>query len=277
MIAKFLTRFIIRFITPFFLLIMAFNVSGDSGFDHKHKQWQQLLQKNIYEINAGQATEVDYSAFKQQEAELKHYLKGLTEVTPVQFDQWSKNDQLAFLINAYNAWTVELILSKYPKLESIKDLGSLFSSPWKKEFIPLLGEIRSLDNIEHELIRGSDRYNEPRIHFAVNCASIGCPALAKEAYTGEKLDQQLEKSTVLFLQDRSRNRLKGDDLEISSIFKWYRDDFKQGWRGVDSLEAFLVGYSEALSLTQEQTKALLAEDIDINFLSYDWQLNDKKP
>ena len=274
MMTKLSTGFMVRLISSFFLLLMAFNVSADSRFDHG--DWQQLLQKNVYEINSGQATEVDYSAFKQQEAELKRYLQRLTEVSQGQFDLWSKNDQLAFLINAYNAWTVELILSKYPELESIKDLGSLFRSPWKKEFIPLLGDIRSLDNIEHELIRGSDRYNEPRIHFAVNCASIGCPALAKEAYTGEKLDQQLEKSTVLFLQDRSRNRLKGDDLEISSIFKWYRDDFKQGWRGADSLEAFLVGYSEALSLTQEQTKALLAEDIDIDFLSYDWQLNDKK-
>ncbi len=274
MMTKLLTGFMVRLISSFFLLLMAFNVSADSRFDHGG--WQQLLQKNVYEINSGQATEVDYSAFKQQEAELKRYLQRLTEVSQGQFDRWPKNDQLAFLINAYNAWTVELILSKYPELESIKDLGSLFRSPWKKEFIPLLGDIRSLDNIEHELIRGSDRYNDPRIHFAVNCASIGCPALAREAYTGAHLDQQLERSTVLFLQDRSRNRLKGDDLEISSIFKWYRDDFKQGWRGADSLEAFLVGYSEALSLTQEQTKALLAEDIDIDFLSYDWQLNDKK-
>ena len=92
------------------------------------------------------------------------------------------------MINAYNAWTVEFILTKYPDLDSIKDLGSFFNSPWDKEFIPLLGKTVSLNDIEHGLIRGSDRYNDPRIHFAVNCASIGCPALREEAYTGDKLN-----------------------------------------------------------------------------------------
>ena len=252
------------------------NGAGASKSSFDHQVWQQLLQNHVYELRGGQATEVDYAGFKQEQQSLQTYLKKLEQISQSEFDRWPKAEQLAFLINAYNAWTVELILTKYPKLDSIKDLGSLFSSPWKKEFIPFLGKTRSLDDIEHGLIRGSGRYNEPRIHFAVNCASIGCPALAREAYTGDKLEQQLERAAALFLQDRSRNRLKGDELEVSSIFKWYRDDFKQGWRGAHSLEAFLAGYALALALSSEQKADLLAEKIDIDFLSYDWDLNDRK-
>lgn len=238
-----------------------------------HQAWQALLQSHVREVRGGQATEVDYAGFSQQRPALKHYLEQLSAVSRSQFDQWPDRDQLAFLINAYNAWTVELILTRYPDLDSIKDLGSLFRSPWKKAFIPLLEDTRSLDDIEHGLIRGSDRYNEPRIHFAVNCASIGCPALGKNAYTGSMLDQQLEMATRLFLMDRTRNRLNGDTLEISSIFKWYRGDFEQGWRNAHSLEAFLAGYGEALELSPVQQQALQQGGIEIDFLRYDWQLN----
>ena len=136
-------------------------------------------------IQDGQASRVDYSAFQKNQKVLQAYLASMSAVSRSEFDSWTKDQQLAFLINAYNAWTIEFVLSAYPDIKSIKDLGSFFSSPWKKEFINLLGETRSLDNIEHTLIRGSGRYNEPRIHFAVNCASIGCPALLNRAYTAE--------------------------------------------------------------------------------------------
>ncbi|MBB1488585.1 DUF547 domain-containing protein [Oceanospirillum sp. D5] len=258
---------------PFALasLIFSHSVLASERFDHT--PWQSLLQHHVYELRGGQATEVDYAGFNQHRDNLKAYLNQLAEVSQKQFDQWEKTEQLAFLINAYNAWTVELILTRYPELDSIKDLGSLFSSPWKKEFIPLLGEVRSLDDIEHGLIRGSGRYNEPRIHFAVNCASIGCPALARTAYTGDQLEQQLEQATQGFLMDRTRNRLNDDELEVSSIFKWYREDFEQGWRNTDSLATFLALYSDALGLTQEQSLRLQQNKTDIDFLSYDWKLN----
>lgn len=252
-------------------LIFSHSVLASERFDHT--SWQSLLQRHVDDLRGGQATEVDYAGFSQQRDDLKTYLNQLADVSQKQFDQWEKPGQLAFLINAYNAWTIELILTRYPELDSIKDLGSLFSSPWKKEFIPLLGEVRSLDDIEHGLIRGSGRYNEPRIHFAVNCASIGCPALARTAYTGDQLEQQLEQATQGFLMDRTRNRLNDDELEVSSIFKWYREDFEQGWRNTDSLAAFLALYSDALGLTQEQRLRLQQNKTDIDFLSYDWKLN----
>jgi len=148
-----------------------------------HDNWNSLLNKHLISMNNGGTTEVDYAAFKHDQIKLQNYLEQLGKISRSEFDAWSKSKQLAFLINAYNAWTIELILTEYPDLKSIKDLGTLFKSPWDKEFIPLLGKTISLNDIEHGLIRGSDRYNEPRIHFAVNCASIGCPALRNEAYT----------------------------------------------------------------------------------------------
>ncbi len=238
-----------------------------------HSLWNTLLKKHVQVIKGGQATAVNYAGFKQDHSQLTAYLSQLSSMETRDFDGLDKAEQLAFLINAYNAWTVELILTKYPDLNSIKDLGSWFQSPWKKSFIPLLGAMRSLDDIEHKMIRGSDKYKEARIHFAVNCASIGCPALRAEAYTGVKLEQQLEEQTRLFLADESRNRLVKDELQVSSIFKWYREDFEKGWSGVDSLENFFALYADALNLSDPDVLAIHEGKIDIEFLDYDWRLN----
>jgi hypothetical protein len=222
----------------------------------------------------GKTTTVDYKGMAEKQAVLTRYLGELTQVSRKQFDSWHNAEQLAFLINAYNAWTVHLILTEYPDLQSIKDLGSLFQSPWKKKFFHLLGEKRSLDDLEHNLIRGSKRYNDPRIHFAVNCASIGCPALRNEAYSGEKLDTQLSDAAALFLSDRSRNRLNKGKLEISSIFKWYREDFESDWRGAATLSGFLSLYKDMLGLSDTEAGELAAGNLAVMFLDYDWQLND---
>lgn len=242
-----------------------------------HSKWDALLKQHVVVIDGGTSTQVDYKGMLKDRVKLNHYLARLQNTTKPDFDSWSNQDQLAFLINAYNAWTVELILGKYPDIKSIKDIGSFFSSPWKQDFIKLFGKNVSLDHIEHKLIRGSDRYNDPRIHFAVNCASIGCPALGAEAYKGEILDQQLDNATKSFLKDRSRNRLIADELEISSIFKWYSEDFEKGWQGAESLQAFLILYADALALDKSAQKALLNDDIDIDYLDYDWRLNSKRP
>ncbi len=226
-------------------------------------------------INDGKATAVNYRGMAGDRNQLQQYEKSLSAVSKRQFDQWPKADQLAFLINAYNAWTVALILTEWPDLESIKDLGGLFSSPWSKQFVPLLGKTRSLDDIEHSLIRGSGRYQDPRIHFAVNCASIGCPALRPEAYRGEILNRQLDEQTRLFLADSSRNRLEGNTLELSAIFKWYREDFEKGWMKVNTLEDFLIAYADALALPPATLKQVAAKAIDIDYLDYDWRLNEK--
>ncbi|GHB77504.1 DUF547 domain-containing protein [Psychrosphaera saromensis] len=270
------------------------NVKSEISTDITHKVWDKLLSDNVVAINNGHSTQVNYAGFKAQHSQLKAYLDLLSATSKSEFYSWEKSKQLAFLINAYNAWTVELIVSNYhpqknhqtkqhPKLKSIKDLGSFFRSPWSKKFIPLFGETLSLDDIEHGLIRGAvdtrvtdtgkSKYNEPRIHFALNCASIGCPALREEAYTGEMLETQLQQQTIRFISDSSRNFAKGNNLNISSIFKWYGDDFKNGFKAATSFEEFLLLYVNELKLNAAQQQALKNDDMKINFLDYNWDLN----
>ena len=263
----------------FKILILAFwvvptvwaEVRMTAVFDHS--SWDQLLKAHVLSANGGRSTVVDYQGMAADHQNLNRYLATLSSVSETQFDQWSTSDQLAFLINAYNAWTVELILTAWPDLESIKDLGGFFSSPWKKEFFTLLGKTRTLDDIEHGLIRGSGRYNDPRIHFAVNCASVGCPALRTEAHKGDQLDQQLDDQTALFLSDQSRNRVEGNDIKLSSIFKWYREDFEKGWHGFKRLEDFLLVHAADLKLSDSINTKLKSGNADIEFMDYDWRLN----
>ena len=255
----------------FFALQAAF--AHAAAFDQS--AWDALLKKHVSALRNGQATQVDYTGFAADRGQLKQYLAAVSAVAPAEFDRWDRPSQLAFLINAYNANTVELILTGYPDVASIKDLGSLLRSPWKKRFIPLLGETRSLDDIEHGLIREAGHYAEPRIHFAVNCASIGCPALRPEAFVGDRLDAQLEDAARSFLSDRTRNRLEGNALKVSSIFKWYRGDFEKGWRGASNLAGFFVIYRQPLDLDDGSVSRLKAGKMDVDFLDYDWRLNSK--
>ncbi|MFW2367297.1 MAG: DUF547 domain-containing protein [Desulforhopalus sp.] len=260
----------LRVVLIAFILLPGMKVYG-AGFNHD--QWNSLLQDYVRVLDGGVATQVDYDGMLAQRIELQAYLQDLAKVKQKEFDSWPIDHQLAFLINAYNSWTVELILTMYPDLDSIKDLGSIFQSPWKKRFIPLLGKERTLDEIEHQLIRGSDRYNDPRIHFAVNCASIGCPALRGEAYTGSQLQQQLAEATSLFLKDRSRNSFTGQVLEVSSLFKWYGEDFRRGWMTVSSLSGFLADHAADLGLTESERERLMSGEIKIKYKSYNWKLN----
>jgi len=255
--------------------LLALLYSGVQAAAFDQSAWDGLLKAHVSSLRNGQATQVDYAAFARERNQLKQYLAGVSGVTTSDFERWEPPAQLAFLINAYNAFTVELVLTGYPDVASIKDLGSLLRSPWKKRFIPLLGDTRSLDDIEHGLIRGSGRYNEPRVHFALNCASIGCPALRAEAFTGERLDAQLEDAAHAFLSDRTRNRLDGKALQVSSIFKWYRGDFEKGWRGADNLAMFLLLYRQPLGLDDNAANRLRAGEMKIHFLDYDWGLNGK--
>ncbi|WP_305414238.1 DUF547 domain-containing protein [Alteromonas stellipolaris] len=263
-----------------------------------HQPFSAMLAKYVVPINPvtsadgdaasqgisskGTSTQVNYAGFKSSQTELAAYLKSLSTVSQDTFDRWDKNTQLAFLINAYNAYTIDLILTRYPDLTSIRDIGGFFSSPWKQEFAVLLGKKRSLDDIEHGLIREKGVYNEPRIHFAVNCASIGCPALREEAYVGAKLDEQLEQQTVRFLSDNSRNYYDGNTLHISKIFSWYKEDFEMKWRDSSSLNGFLAHYGSALSfndgksLDNDDIKAIMSGNSEIEFLDYNWALNDQE-
>gem|GEM_PF-174401 len=256
-------------------LFLIFIASSAFAFDHSHAAWDALLKQHVHWNADGVASRVDYAALQKNPAGFNGYLQKLSAVSESEYARWSKPQQLSFLINAYNAFTIELILTRYPDLTSIKDLGSFFSSPWKKEFFILLGKERSLDDLEQGMIRQPGVFNEPRIHVALVCASIGCPGLRNEAFIAERLDEQLEDSLHRFLSDRSRNRYnpETDKLEVSKIFDWYGEDFV-GFRGHPSVASFLGDYAELLAADPNDRLRLKAGDIPLEFLDYDWRLND---
>ena len=220
-----------------------------------HSIYAELLQKYV------KKGVVDYQGFKNEEGKLDAYLKVLEETDT---SKLSRDEQFAFYINAYNAWTIKLILSGYPGVESIKDFGSLFKSPWKKKFVRLDGDVLTLDHIEHEILR--PRFKDPRVHFAVNCASKSCPPLISEPYRGAILDGQLNASTRAFLNNPEQNYLEVDQLHVSKIFKWFDDDFDE------SIVGFFIRFAEA-----DFKERLVANrgKIEVHYLDYDWSLNGK--
>jgi hypothetical protein len=245
------------------------------AFDHAHAAWTALLRRHVALLRGGQESQVRYEGFAADRATLRVYLDSLSGVGAAAFGAWSRAQQMAFLVNAYNAFTVELILTRWPRLESIKDLGSLFQSPWKPKWVPLLGGRVSLDDIEHEMLRQRGRFDDPRVHFAVNCASIGCPALREEAFVAERLDAQLDEQTLRFMSDRTRNRYSAPRgrLEVSKIFDWFGEDFRLGHRGIASLPAFLARYAEVLADAPAERERVRALQAPVAFLEYDWKLN----
>ena len=261
------------------LLLASTTLAAQSGFDQQHSTWNSLLGKHVQWTADGHASQVDYEGMRRDQAILEAYLAGLSSVPRREFEGWMKPQRRAFLLNAYNAFTVELILRAETTPESIKDLGSLFTSPWKKRFFTLFGEEQSLDGIEHGLIRGAPDYDDPRIHFAVNCASVGCPALRPEAYTPAELDAQLEDQTERFLGDRSRNYFDEmkQTLYLSKIFDWYGEDFEKPFRGTDSVASFAAHYRKELGMDDGSARKVSMGEYEIDFLDYDWNLNRSPP
>lgn len=247
-----------------------------TAFDHDYREWNSLLVKHVKVAPDGNSSRVDYRGMAADQAQLKTWLKAVSAVPETEYKQWTKAQRLVFLINAYNAWTVELVLSKYPDLTSIKDLGSVFQSPWKKKFIPLFGQEIALDDIEHGLIRAPGAFDDPRIHAAVVCASIGCPMLRAEAFTAEKLDLQLEDGMRRFLGDSTRNRFDSvsGKLLVSKIFDWYGKDFEKAYKGFASLKVTFGRFAGQLAKTPEAQERIRHGDYQLEFLDYDWRLND---
>ncbi len=202
---------------------------------------------------------VDYKGLKNNERRLDFYLDILEKTDT---NMLSRNDQFSFYINVYNAWTLKLILGGYPGLKSIKDLGGVFKSPWKKSICRLDGDVFSLDHIEHMILR--PRYKDPRVHFSINCASKGCPPLRSEPFSGISLDGKLEESAVGFINNSSYNYLKGDTLYVSKIFEWFGGDFNND----------IIGYVKKYA-KGDLKKALDKKEnkIKVKYLDYDWSLN----
>jgi hypothetical protein len=201
---------------------------------------------------------VDYAILKTNRTGLDTYLKTTGAVSQSTFDGWGKDEQLAFLINVYNAETLQYIIDNHP-LVSIKKLGGIISTPWDKKNVVLLGENVSLNHLEHRVVRPN--YDEPRIHFALVCAAKGCPPLRSEAYTATKLEEQLESQAKAFLNQSSKNRFEKGKLYLSTIFKWYGGDFKGGGQTVSGyVDSYIEGATAGA---------------DIEWTDYDWSLNEQ--
>ncbi|SHJ07223.1 DUF547 domain-containing protein [Pseudozobellia thermophila] len=210
-----------------------------------HSQWTALLKK--YVDDNGQ---VDYKGFLKDKEQLNDYLTALSKQVPS--NNWSVQEQLAYYINLYNAQTVALILRHYP-LRSIKDIDG----PWTTDFVKIGDKELSLGALEHSILR---KMNEPRIHFAINCASASCPKLLNEAFVPEKLEKQLEEVTRGFINSEN-NTITRDNLELSRIFKWYKGDFANG---------------KLVSYINPYTEIEIAPKAKIKYKEYDWSLNENK-
>jgi hypothetical protein len=261
------------------LLMTALPLSAAAqGFDHAHAAWDALLQKHVRLISGGNASQVNYRGFAADRAALKAYLDSLSAVSVADYGRWSKPQQFAFLANAYNAFTVEKILTRYPDIRSIRDFGRVIGNPWKDRFFRLLGREQHLDGIEHETMRAPGAFDDPRVHVAVNCASIGCPMLFNRALVADRLDAQLDDLFGRFLSDRSRNRYNPQSkaVEVSSIFDWYRADFEKGHKGYTKVEDVFAKYANELADNETDRAALRAKTVPVKHLDYDWSLNDTK-
>ena len=213
-----------------------------------HSGWSALLKKHV--TNEGW---VDYKGFKNDVAELDKYLQKLSSCEPT--NDWSSQELLAFYINLYNAHTVKLILDNYP-VKSIKDI----KGAWTKPIVPVGDRKLSLGGIENGVLR---KMNEPRIHFAVNCASVSCPKLLNEAYEGSEIDKQLEMVTKEFINS-NKNEISSESPKISSIFKWYKKDFK-----TDET-------SGVIDYINQYSKVKIDSAATIQYKDYDWGLNEQK-
>jgi hypothetical protein len=245
------------FIISIFIGVGSLGLAGPSQASTvNHDIWADLLGKYI------KPGGVDYAGFKKDEDRLDRYLKLLENADP---EKLPRNEQYAYYINAYNAWTIKLILSGYPGVKSIKDFGSILQSPWQKDWVRVNGEVITLDHIEHNILR--PRYKDPRVHFAINCSAVSCPPLGPEPFEADTLDQQLDDSTRAFVNNAGSYRLEGNTLYVSRIFKWFSEDFSEGALG------FYLQYAEG----DLKEKLISRKDrIQVKYLHYDWSLNDIK-
>ena len=220
-----------------------------------HALWDSLLKKYVDEDGM-----VAYAAVQQDSSALNTYLDLLSEKHPNA--GWTQEEELAYWVNAYNAFTWRLIIRNYP-LESIKDITLVnipfVHSPWDIKFIYIEGEVYDLNNIEHSIIR--DKFDVPEIHFALVCAAYSCPRLRTEAYVVDKLYDQLADQAQDFIRSASKNQVQGDPVRLSKIFLWYRGDFTKN----SSLLEFVGRYAPNP----------IPSNADVEYMDYDWRLNDQ--
>jgi hypothetical protein len=246
----------------------------EQGHGLSYEDYAEVLSKVVDEAGL-----VNYRDLRSDREKLDSFTAQLARLNRTVYEGWSEADRIAFWINAYNALTLKAVVDHYP-VKSIKEIGSIFKSVWDKlEFI-VMGQEVTLNDIEHRVLRM--RFKEPRIHMAINCASIGCPPLRSTPFTGEDLSGQLDAQTAAFLANPDRFRLDkaGKTLYLSPIFKWFGEDFvgvygrDQARPGLDKEETAVIAFVSKY-LDAEERDLLNVSDIRIKYLDYDWGLNEQ--
>ena len=276
--------FILTFISFLMLISSANSISDSVSFDHSHSVFTGLLKSNV------DNGKVDYKGFINSRDQFNNYLQSLGNVTEKQYNSWTDEQKLAFWINAYNAFTIQAIIDNYPIKRSFTLVG-IFYAPknsilqipgvWKKLKFKAAGRDVTLDHIEHGILRVD--FNEPRIHAAINCASLGCPDLMNEAYTADKLDSQLDLASINFVNNSYKGvqiTPNGKNVKVSKIFKWFGEDFYENYNDEifsdrkkrdNGALGFIITYSQ----DEEAKKVIESNDFKLKHLHYDWSLNEK--
>ncbi|QJX48906.1 DUF547 domain-containing protein [Hymenobacter taeanensis] len=239
----------VRYFTPL-------NPSNSSSKPVSHAAFDALLKKYVDAQGM-----VNYSGLRADSAALNGYLKTVSDNLPN--NTWSKQDQLAYWLNAYNAFTLQRVLRAYP-LKSIKDLGgdkTLVNTVWDQKFIRLGKDKYTLNDIEQRIIRR--HFDDYRVHFALVCAAMSCPKLRREAYVASRLNQQLDEQGVDFVNDPTKNKLMNSKAEISSIFNFYPGDFKKDG---NSIQKTINRYA----------KQKISPEASLTYMNYNWALNEQK-
>lgn len=225
---------------------LSFHQNVSKRLYENHELWDELLGKYVSETGT-----VNYTGFQKDSKDLGIYIKML-KMGFSKIDDYSQEKKIAYWINAYNALTIDLIIRNYP-VQSIKDI----KNPWGQRLWKFGEKWLNLNDIEHKILR---KMNEPRIHFAIVCASESCPKLQNKAFTASNLEALLTESTKEFLSDRSKNEISATSLKLSKIFKWFAKDFKQNGSLID----FLNLYSDVK----------ISDGASKSFKDYNWDLND---
>ena len=226
------------------------NITSNSAVELKNQKINHNLWTDLLQTHVSKDGNVDYKSFKTNSQKLQDYIRLLAKNIPN--NSWSKKERLAYWINAYNALTVDLIIRNYP-VKSIKDI----KNPWEQRLWKLGEKMFNLEDIEHEILR---KMNEPRIHFAIVCASYSCPKLQNEAFTAKNLEAQLTNATKEFLADSNRNEISENSIKISKIFDWFSKDFTENGSLID----FLNQYSEVT----------ISPNAKKRYKDYNWALNE---
>ena len=213
--------------------------------------FDSLLQKNVDKTGR-----VDYQSLKNNETLLDNYLAYIQNNEPTK--DWSSNKKKAFWINTYNAYTIKIILNNYP-LKSIRDIKIDGKTAWKIPFVKVGQKKYTLDQIEHEILR--KKFNDPRIHVGINCASVSCPRLWNFAFTEDNIAYSLDNLMKVFINDTTRNKISKNNLEISEIFNWFSKDFMKNGTIINYLNTYAA--------------IKISEKASIKYLTYDWSLNKK--